>query len=106
MYFYQLYIAELHKALIDAENLVYGIAFVLLVTGGLVLYFTACCIDPGFVPIRVKVMLDYHMIKRYINEEMSYSLEVGAVLDRNKDLRVFFKKILFEMKTLSLPKSV
>ncbi|ESO98929.1 hypothetical protein LOTGIDRAFT_66461, partial [Lottia gigantea] len=44
----------LKKAIIDMNNLIYGITYLLLVILSLSMYYTACFIDPGFIPFQNK----------------------------------------------------
>ena len=46
----------LKKALVDLEDPVYGIGYVIVVVLSLVMYYMACLVDPGYVQ-KQKVIL-------------------------------------------------
>ncbi|XP_013420301.1 probable palmitoyltransferase ZDHHC12 [Lingula anatina] len=47
----------LHKSLILQEDLAYGIGYLLLLMFSLAMYYTACFMDPGYVPVNRKKSL-------------------------------------------------
>ncbi|CAH1785800.1 unnamed protein product [Owenia fusiformis] len=47
---------ELRSALIDGENLLYGVLYVILLLTSLTFYHIACAVDPGYVPDTYKVI--------------------------------------------------